>query len=45
MKVIPESTVDGVCVPQRSTLKDPTEFTDSVKDDCCIGHKPATYYC
>ena len=26
MKMIPESTVDGVRVPQRSTPKDPTEF-------------------
>ena len=32
MKVIPEFTVDGVCVPQRPTPKDPTEFTDSIKD-------------
>ena len=32
MKIIPESIVDGVRVPQRSTPKDPTEFTDSKKD-------------
>ena len=32
MKIIPETTVDGVRVPQRSTPKDPTEFTDSEKD-------------
>lgn len=32
MKMIPESVVDGVRVPQRSTPKDPTEFTDSEKE-------------
>ena len=32
MKIIPETTVDGVRVPQRSTPKDPTEFTDSEKE-------------
>ena len=40
MKIIPETTVDGVRVPQRSTPKDPTEFTDSEKDvvalDTCL---------
>ena len=32
MKIITESTVDRVRVPQRSTPKDSTEFTDSEKD-------------
>ena len=32
MKIIPETTVGGVQVPQRSTPKNPTKFTDSVKD-------------
>ena len=32
MKIIPETTVDGVRVPQRSTPKHPTEFTDSEKE-------------
>ena len=32
MKIIPETTVDGVRVPQRSIPKDPTEFTESEKD-------------
>ena len=32
LKIIPETTVDGVRVPQRSTPKDPIEFTYSEKD-------------
>ena len=37
MKIIPESRVDGVRVPQRSTPKDSTEFIDSEKDVVALG--------
>ena len=32
MKIIPETVEDGVRIPQRSTPKEPTEYTDSDKE-------------
>ena len=40
MKINTETTVDGVRVPQRSTPKNPTEFTDSEKDVVVLDTSP-----